>query len=527
MRLLLICLAIGLLPGLAVGEGTQSLGADILMNSVSPSQSKPAVTMGYGNIKLDDPFLVHFFTTWQTASKLSFHTNLWARMVLEKEYEKAAHLWSTLQDNLPPSFETTARVAYVSLLWRMGLTQVFWNRWFEMVSAKELRESKAFAALNLSIHAVFAQRFAQAHVQMTPDQARFFLEEFVDPNPIYDTIRASSLLRAITGRTTLAQNILIRLDQNNPYFVPLSKSLSLAYARSGDLGAAGKALKGIEARVLASGDEEAIASYQLQIARLLYQSGNLDAAGVFYRKIPRGSKDFLTAREELTWVLLQKGDFGHLRGELETFRMDVWKERFLPEVHLVSAIGNLKLCFFSQVKKDFEGFLKKNRSWATRIELQEKKGSPARPEVRDYYVIQAEDRFAQIKKEIITLNQLAEESKTAALPAVGIQPHWLRAATEMQHLLELAEKSRDEEYRRVWKGKALALRESIRKMRFVKVELLSQLSRLADRVGKPKLKGNHKTTLVASNSSLTFPFDGIIWPDEVFNLQSVTEGQCL
>ena len=64
-------------------------------------------------------------------------------------------------------------------------------------------------------------------------------------------------------------------------------------------------------------------------------------------------------------------------------------------------------------------------------------------------------------------------------------------------------------------------------MRFVKIEFKGQLSRLATRKPEKRLKGNIKTQLVASKDNAVYPFDGLIWPDEMFNLQSVTEGECL
>lgn len=511
-----------------LANADDGLGADVLMQSAKPSANKSTNTvMGMGSVELNNPFVMHFFTEWQSAGKMNFHQNLWARQVLEQKWEKVAHLWSTIRDSVDDRFAITAKTAYVFSLWQLNLGQTFWNEWFEMARVARYRDSKAFTALNISIAPKFPAKFAKWRVRIEHEQASFLLDEITEAHPIFDTVRAQILLRRIGGYLSQAQGLLLRMPKTHPYYVELAKSLALHYARSGDLAAAGSALKKIESVILASKSPERIASYYLQIARLLYQSGNLNAAAAFYRKVPNGSRDFLTAREELTWVLLQSGDFASLRGELRTFRFDVWKDKFLPEVHLVSAIGNLKLCFYGEVKEDFGLFLKKNKFWANRVEQELAKSDPGRPERIDSYIVSAEQtlqaRLAEQKK----LRDLAKESKTAALPAVGVQPHWLAAEKANQYSVERARKEQSEEYRRVWRSRQFVLQEAIRKMQFVKVELLSQLSRLASRGTGQRLRGNVKTNLVASNDSITFPFDGVAWPDEFFNLQSVTEGECL
>ena len=93
------------------------------------------------------------------------------------------------------------------------------------------------------------------------------------------------------------------------------------------------------------------------------------------------------------------------------------------------------------------------------------------------------------------------------------------------------------EYRRQWRNREHALSEAIRKMQFVKVELLSQLryfSKLHRSPSEPvasndaKEKERAKTDLnLASDGDRSFPFDGVVWPDELFKLRSVAMGQCL
>ena len=506
-------------------EADKDLGAaDVLVNSAGTiSHSNKAMA----TVNLNNPLMVHFFAAYENAGKMKFHQKRWADLVLTQKWEKVAHLWSVMKKSLNGSFAVTARSVYIFSLWKLNLGQTFWNEWFKMARIKKFWNSKAFQALNFSIQKDFPQKFYDWAIEVEGDSVDFLFSQLSEAHPIYDTIRAHVLLRNISRYTQYARKLFLRLPQEHPYYRPLGRSLALHHSRKGDLAAAGIVLKKMEESILKTKNSEDIASHYLQIARLLYQNGNLDAAVVFYKKIPKGSRNFLTAREEHLWALLQMGDFGFLRGELETFKMDVWREQFLPEVHLVSAIANLKLCFYGKVREDFKLFLKNNRRWASRIEKELKKANPSKPSRTDFYITKAERALIQRVEEKKMLEELALESKTAALPAVGVQIHWLDAQKGLARSYERAKKQKMEEYRRVWRSRRMVLREAIHKMQFVKVEFMGQLSKLATQKSNKKLRGNIKTKLVASNDSFVYPFDGLIWPDEMFNLQSVTEGECL
>ena len=524
MLKILVSLFLFMAQGGVAAETGKNLGAaDILVNSAGTTSNSNKMA----TVNLNNPLMVHFFAAYENAGKMNFHQKRWAGLVLEQKWEKVAHLWSVMKKSLNGPFSVTARSAYIFSLWKLGLGQTFWNEWFKMAQVKKFWNTKAFQALNFSIQKDFPQNFYDWSMEVEGDSVDFLFSQLSEPHPIYDTIRAHVLLRNISRHFQYAQKLFLRLPQEHPYYRPLGRSLALHHSRKGDLSSAGIALKKMEESILKTKNAEEIASHYLQIARLLYQNGNLDAAVVFYKKIPKGSRNFLMAREELLWALLQMGDFGLLRGELETFKMDVWREQFLPEIHLVSAIANLKLCFYGKVREDFKLFLNNNRRWANRIEQELKKANPVKPAETDFYIAKAERTLAKRIEEKKMLENLALESKTAALPAVGVQTHWLDAQKSLARSQERAKKQKAEEYRRVWRSRRIVLREAIHKMQFVKVEFMGQLSKLGTQKPKKKLRGNIKTKLVASNDSFVYPFDGLIWPDEMFNLQSVTEGECL
>src|SRR5205814_766022 len=98
------------------------------------------------------------------------------------------------------------------------------------------------------------------------------------------------------------------------------------------------------------------------------------------------------------------------------------------------------------------------------------------------------------------LDQLGKESIAAALPAVGIQKHWKEAQDDLQVLIEIAKKNQDQEFRRQWKNQKIILSEAIRKMRFIKVEFMTEIRQLSEgKIDKSSLVADQGNVIPASN----------------------------
>ena len=158
-----------------------------------------------------------------------------------------------------------------------------------------------------------------------------------------------------------------------------------------------------------------------------------------------------------------------------------------------------------------------------------KTNDPVWKEHRDFYMTKADNRIVSLELEIKELKRLSERSIKAALPAVGIQPHWKKALKDLAYTLTEARKRRVTEYKRLWKNRETILAEAIKKMKFVKIEALTQIQ---DIVFKKKElgKGIKATNVLSSketNDKLIFPYDGVFWPDEILNLRSEAKSFCL
>jgi tetratricopeptide (TPR) repeat protein len=534
----------------AAGKGADALldslgGAEPVTNTNSAAPKAAPVEQAMpvlGQISaadMTDPFQVQFFSQLQVERDLPYEARLWAQKVLTKDYQGAAHLWSAIQKSLPGKFEPAARTAYLYCLWKLDLPQTFFNEWVDSLSRRSFLDSSLSLALEATITGSFDNWLLAKAPTISSEQIRVLSKIEPSRGKHFASLQAWSVLRS--GEKAAPTLALLQAD--HPLKAPVARTVALALARKGDLRGAGAVLKQhLEPALDKQKDVKGLSKHYMEIARLLYQAGSLDGAADFYQRIPDGSEDFLKAREELAWVWLRKGDTARLRGELKTLRSGLFTDHFSPDVYVVRSISHLKLCFYSDVEKELNDFVNTNKVWASKIETALKAEDPENDEP-DFFTEIYSRAAAARAAEAELLSALATQSITATLPAVGPQQHWERAKVKALAAAESAKKSSAEEVRRHWKNRKTILTEAIRKMQFVKVELFSQvrtLSRASTPAGTPsgavsaverdtasRLGAQTQAALkTASEGEMVFPFDGVIWPDELFKLTSVAQSRC-
>ena len=549
-----LAFALGAAALLAGPAKAHASGADLLLQSVTPTQAPAAQPQGQppnaaataqaaqrfptGELKLNDPFVMQLFASWQGQPGMGFEVNSWVLRILQGKHEEAAHLWSTMEGRIPDGFRQDARAAWLYLLFKLDLAQSFFDEWISAQANPDFSASRAALALDQIIAPGFDRWLVEHALQLSPEQEATIAKLDKSRGFHFLTLQAWASLRK--GEQALA--ILPNLPAEHSLKMPLARTVALALARKGDLAGAAKVLKTeLEPAIEAQKDKLALVSHHIQIARLLYQAGVLDGAEEFYLKVPNGAREFLKAREELAWVRLRKGEIQKLRGDLATLATGVFSESFQPEVFLVRAISNLKMCFYDKIDQDFADFRSINAVWAKRIDqaLANVAQTP-RPEWVDEFGVRAEKALEARAAEAARIEALARASIQVALPAVGEQKHWVQLKERMLAARELGRKARDAEYRRQWLGRRYVLEEAIRKMQFVKVELMSQLRELArlkemggdairtTAAAPARLEGEKAAEAVKPDpGQMVFPFDGVLWPDELFKLRSVARDRCL
>lgn len=522
-----------LLLALAARGGRAAGGADALLESLG---ADPADVRRDGEtaeappaFDLSDPFLMHVFTAWRTRGDLDYDTDQWVRTLLGKEFRQAAHLLSAVGRRVPGGFRPTFLAAGTYLHWRLGLGQTLVDSWLGFAEDPANLRSPAGAALSRVLDPHAFDLVLDRAPSLSPGQ-RAVLERVLGRAPRTGMGRALGAWAAIKGGTA-AEPLLESAPPGHPMKIPLARTAALGRLRLGDVARAGGILKRhLEPAIERAGDPALARRHHLMIARLLYQVGNLDASEAFYRMVPNDTDDHLRAQTELAWILLRRGDLGRLKGLLATLGGGLFKDFFNPEVHLVRAIANLKLCRYGDVRRDLEAFVARGRADGALIARAAREGPPLPGGARDYHVSLQRRGLAGLAREAAALEGLARESVAAVLPAVGPQPHWRAALDGVSRARERRERGLAEERRRFWRAREAVLREAARKMRFVKVELMSQLHALAGEEGGGTARADRVSTLKAAparEGGQVFPFDDVVWSDELFSHQALAESLCL
>lgn len=525
--------ALSLMPILAFGSG-----ADLLLHTVS-GNSNPAATHPAAparvqtTYQLNDPLTVQLHSFVQVTPTSSSLLRDWYADVLSGKLEQAAHRWSVAQKALSEPHRHAAQSAYAYALWKLNLPRTFFSQWAQMISEPDYLKSPFSVALEQTFSTGIESKLEALALLLEPEQEQAILKLDAARGPHIAILHAWILSRrSIQGKTTLEA-----LTAKTQLRLRLAETVAWGLAQRKDLAQAARVLKDHAEPVLKElQDPHAVSRYFLQLARLLYQAGAYEGAEDYYEKIPAGSPEYLKAREELTWVWLRMGDNQKLRGSLSTLALPIFKEQFAPEIELVSAVTNLKLCFYDAVQKDLDRFMEKNQPFARQIQSALSAASvPPGPE-KDYFSELAERSLAALQSEHQRLVAFSERSIESVLPAVGKQAHWERSSQALERAIELSKKRLQSEYRRQWKNRAHALQEAIRKMKFVKVEYLSQLRMLARKAASPSepvaarqdsIQLSSASAVQRNEGEIVFPFDGVIWNDELFRLRSLAQSKCL
>jgi len=519
---------------ISVSANAQS-GADALLNSlgtnaVQNSAPSAAIQVGIQNaIKLENAIARQLFTDWSSQQGLSYEANQWVQKFFAGDYENFAHLKSAMlsavESPRTANFRNSIEAAYLYSIYRLNLSQTFFDGWMAAMSNQAFATSQAAYALDESVTNM-EDWLTNRKIQVSPVQQALIRSVGFARHPNWLIINAFVVQR----KGLAAEEILSRLPVNSSFRPKLSMTVALAYARKGDLANAAKILKVFyEPWMSQSKDPTAGSRYSLEIARMLYQAGSIDGAIQFYQKIPKGSDDYITAREELSWCWLRVGDLAQLRGNLETLNSNLLSDQFRPESLLVKSISDLKMCNYQNVEKSFNLFVKQNQEWAKKIEAAIQSIDSAPPRHIDEYSEFAVDSLKNQNQELASLENFANRSTGVALPAVGKQQHWVNAIQNMKLAMEATKKRQAEEFRRQWKSDRATIQEAIRKMQFVKIELLSQVSQIEGLTKKDEKNSDVANAAKAdptNQGDLSFPYDGVVWPDEVFKLRAVTNGQC-
>jgi hypothetical protein len=466
----------------------------------------------------NDPF-VRFLEKTSRNSKVPFVIKEWIYKIVEGQFVEASHLTGAVQREARSEDLPLVHSAALFVFWKMGLEESFARTFYDFQSSEEFLKSEARVQLLRSLEFPVTDWLRKNTFALSNSEKELFVK---NAPPLWqDALRpynGESLLKLLSER----DDVPMKWVEKAAIYLLKNGKPEEALELVDDKGSTAF-------RKLGSEFEKN--RYKLLRARILYQMGSLREALKVYSSLDTTSPEFPLAAEEKAWVLARMAMYGPLRGELESLEKPIYKNLFQPEVYVLSAILDLKLCRFSEVEKKFQAFESRFRPWAAQAQdvLKTKNGIENTP-WKDEALLDALATSDRVTNEIKQVERLEVESVSAPLTAVGQQSHWTALKRKLSLGLAEANVQVEKQRVRIWKQAATNLKEAIQKLQFVKVELLSQasLGQAAASVDASALAKSHVKVTASQSGIQSYPYDAReFWPDELFRVRGVVNQNCL
>lgn len=457
-------------------------------------------------LNLDNPFVIQLYSAWKALGALENNSNVWVDLILNKQHDQALALLPKVSE---AKMNTIKQASELYLLYQTGHVQTFINRWIDVASSTSFLKTEMGIALDQIVGPGSTQLLIVNGFHLS-DSIREKLKQIETiPSQMNYSLQALKALR--TGENAVSW--IGKLEESNPLRMPLAQTALLHYAKDGKLGASGKLIKSVVEPILnKTEDEEELAIYFMTLGRLLYQAGALAESKKYYDLIPETSAYFLKAKTEALWVHLREKDFSRTKGELATLEMNIFNDKFYPEAYLISAMANVMMCQFVESKAAITRFINVNRKWARDIE-NNINSATAQAVDHNQFIINLERAIASLQRE----KSILEEKK--------LDPTYI---TPMEKRVADAQLALRREITAQWVNRKAMLESALYKMKFVKIELISRMRQVAMNM---KVDGRDEVSqysaAVAHNNELSFPNDGVVWGDELFQMSATVMNKCI
>lgn len=485
-------------------------GTDLLVNG-STVEVPAKMVQVQKQISLDDPFLIQFYGVWKASRIYDEDFSAWVDLLLEKKFKEALTQSYKIKINSRSKREMVDATR-LYLLWHLKLSQTFFNEWLELTVHKGFFKSQFAYTIDQLISDQASAWFVHYGIYLSEkqrkdlDKLKNLKSRFNYSAQAYFNLRSGVKGMELIGK--LPESDFLRLH--------IADSVIVAYARKNQLANSAKLLKEVYEPVLSKEqDIDKLSRYHILLARLLYQAKAYEAAHQYYSLIPDESTEFLKAQSEKLWITMRNDDLATIKGDVQTLKMNIFEDKFMPEVYVVSAMANLKLCQFKEVEKNFQDFIRVQSKFAKLIDRNLKSNNPE-VLVNDFFVDRL-DHHQKLAK--------AEKKRLASLDS----QLFASKISLIDESVANAKRVRVHEIKRRWRNREKMIQMSLRKMRFVKVEFLSLMRRLKSTLAKVNLgdKVNLKSSGIDKSNSVVFPYDGVTFSDELFHYKSDLTQLCL
>ena len=458
---------------------------------------------------LDNPFAIQLFSTWKSVEKLDIVTNQWIELILDKKFEQALSLTSTIVEmSKTPKLTALKNASELYLLYETNQIQSFFKKWIQLASSTNFLETELGVALDQIVGPKTTQLIIENGFYLS-FESDFKLKKIEAlASRVNYSLQALKALRS--GENAVSW--IGKLSANDPFRMPLAQTALLHYARAGKLGASGKIIKNVVEPILnTSSNEEDLSLYFMTLGRLLYQAGAMAESKKYYELIPETSSYFLKARSEALWVYLNERDFSKTKGELATLELKLFDDKFYPEVYVISAMANVMLCQFTEPRAAINRFIDINKKWAKEIDFN-LNNSNATPVTKNFFLTNLEKARLSLQKE-----KKYFESKE-------IESHY---AKSIDSELNGIEKNIRTEIIAQWNNRKNILETALYKMNFVKIELISRMRAVEMNMNMASSdEVSRQDAATARSNQISFPKKGPLWGDELFNMSATIINKC-
>ncbi len=303
----------------------------------------------------------------------------------------------------------------------------------------------------------------------------------------------------------------------------------------------------------------------MSAARILFQSGSMNGALVYYQKIQKSSDLWILAQEEMAWTYLKMGHPSKALAIGKTLTYSGFLGWATPEAYLVTAIAALKVCDYNQVNAILTQFSKYYKVKYQKLNTIVQAGgrlnafSPlVAKSVNQLKTKSITDKltvnqigaalhelplalwsdhkyqsFFVYADQLLAQEQMAQQLYTQSLAVTGLQKEFDQISKQTQMVKHKVENLLDQRIVELAKLEQNQIEQVLSKMHIVEAEVLSHVT-LAQKLvqkGQPSLatqinsakNQNQKDT--NANMALTFKSDSELWFDELGQYKvDVTKG---
>ena len=294
----------------------------------------------------------------------------------------------------------------------------------------------------------------------------------------------------------------------------------------------------------------------LTAARTLYKNGYLAQSLNYYKKVTKASDYWFEAMEEMGWTELRLGKPQNVLAYTQTLLNPVFSSDVGPETFYLASLGYLKICDYQGVSKTLKDFQIRFRARIkTLLGLRENPEGPSvkklfselregrvsmsslgnfgnqlpRYSTRDEHLYFLVQRQKQLILETEVAKKLYSQSLGEGTTIVGFQAKMEKFRNKVAASSQNAYVAALNRVKTLADQEIAEVSETLKKMKVVEAELIQQLS-LAKRVMEDtkdlKSEAKKGTTGSKGNYTMSFPYDGEVWFDELSNYRIHINKSC-